>query len=315
MLGDYKENQMIAYKMLYNSVKKNKASHAYLFETRGYSKSLDFAISFAKYLLCPNHHINKEENKDCLICNQIDLGTFSELKIIEADGNWIKKEQLLDLKEEFKKKSLNSDKKVYIINNAEKLNPSSSNSLLKFLEEPEDNIVAILITNNKYQLLDTIISRCQIITLNNTIVANDTLEIIANILYNEEDKIKEYIENIENLEKIDNIIKFVMYYEKNGFIKTYTNIQKLLKTYKYEKDEIFEIIIQFYKDVLNYKMNRKIEVYKNKEKDLKMVSENNDIDKLVAKISLYIKIKENIKYNMNSNLILDKLLIGLGEIE
>ena len=315
MLGDYKENQMIAYKMLYNSVKKNKASHAYLFETRGYSKSLDFAISFAKYLLCPNHHINKEESKDCLICNQIDLGTFSELKIIEADGNWIKKEQLLDLKEEFKKKSLNSDKKVYIINNAEKLNPSSSNSLLKFLEEPEDNIVAILITNNKYQLLDTILSRCQIITLNNTIVANDTLEIIANILYNEEDKIKEYIGNIENLEKIDNIIRFVMYYEKNGFIKTYTNIQKLLKTYKYEKDEIFEIIIQFYKDVLNYKMNRKIEVYKNKEKDLKMVSENNDIDKLVAKISLYIKIKENIKYNMNSNLILDKLLIGLGEIE
>lgn len=315
MLGDYKENQMIAYKMLYNSVKKNKASHAYLFETRGYSKSLDFAISFAKYLLCPNHHINKEESKDCLICNQIDLGTFPELKIIEADGNWIKKEQLLDLKEEFKKKSLNSDKKVYIINNAEKLNPSSSNSLLKFLEEPEDNIVAILITNNKYQLLDTIISRCQIITLNNTIVANDTLEIIANILYNEEDKIKEYIGNIENLEKIDNIIRFVMYYEKNGFIKTYTNIQKLLKTYKYEKDEIFEIIIQFYKDVLNYKMNRKIEVYKNKEKDLKMVSENNDIDKLVAKISLYIKIKENIKYNMNSNLILDKLLIGLGEIE
>jgi len=315
MLDDYKEKQMIAYKMLYNSVKKNKTSHAYLFETRGYSKSLDFAIAFAKYLLCPNHHLNKDDSKDCLICTQIDLGIFPELKIIESDGNWIKKEQLLDLKEEFKKKSLNSDKKVYIINNAEKLNPSSSNSLLKFLEEPEENIIAILITNNKYQLLDTIISRCQIITLNNVITANDTLDIIANILYNEDDKIKEYIENSENLEKIDNIIKYVMYYEKNGFVKTYTNIQKLLKTYKYEKDEIFEIIIQFYKDVLNYKLNRNIDVYKNKEKDLKIVSETNDIDKLVSKISLYIKIKENIKYNMNSNLILDKLLIGLGEIE
>ena len=48
---------------------------------------------------------------------------------------------------------------------------------------------------------------------------------------------------------------------------------------------------------------------------IEMVANNNDIDKLVAKISLYIRIKDNIKYNVNANLNLDKLLIGLGEIE
>ena len=81
MLDDYKESQKISYKMLTNSVKKNRNSHAYLFETRGYSKSLDFAIAFAKYLLCPNHHTTLEEAKDCLICTQIELGTFTELKM------------------------------------------------------------------------------------------------------------------------------------------------------------------------------------------------------------------------------------------
>jgi len=186
MLDDYKENQKISYRILKNSVKKNRNSHAYLFETRGYGKSLDFAIAFAKYLLCPNHHANKEESKDCFVCNQIEATSFPELKIIEPDGATIKKEQLLELKDEFNKKSINSDKKVYIINGAEKLNPSSSNSLLKFLEEPEENIVAILITDNKFQLLDTIISRCQIVTLNNFINTDNYIEGIANLLFNDE---------------------------------------------------------------------------------------------------------------------------------
>ena len=315
MLSDYIETQKVSYKMLVNTVKKNKNSHAYLIETRGYGKALDFAISFAKYLLCPKHHLTKEESKDCYICNQIELGSFSELKIIEADGNFIKKEQLLDLKEEFSKKSITGDKKVYIINNAEKLNQASSNSILKFLEEPEENIVAILVTENKFQLLDTIISRCQLITLNNIKKNNSMIEGIANLLYNDEKSITEYIEAEENIEKIDNIIKFVLYYEKNGFSKTYTNLQKVLKSYKYDRNETFEIIINFYKDVLNFKLNRELDIYNERTKEIELVANNNDIDKLVAKISLYIKIKDNIKYNVNANLNLDKLLIGLGEIE
>ena len=53
-------------------------------------------IAFAKYLLCPNHHANKEESKDCFVCNQIEATSFPELKIIEPDGATIKKEQLLE---------------------------------------------------------------------------------------------------------------------------------------------------------------------------------------------------------------------------
>ena len=57
------------------------------------------------------------------------------------------------------------------------MNDSSSNTLLKFLEEPNDNIVAILLTKDRYKLLPTIISRCQIISLksNNIIVDNSNM--------------------------------------------------------------------------------------------------------------------------------------------
>ena len=45
------------------------------------------------------------------------------------------------------------------------MNPSSSNSLLKFIEEPEEGIYGILITTDRSKLLPTILSRCNLISL------------------------------------------------------------------------------------------------------------------------------------------------------
>ena len=137
MLDEFQIEQPVIYKTLINSVKNNKCSHAYLIDANGYSKSLDLAIAFAKYILCPNSYTNCEKCENCNQCQNIDNREFIELKIIEAEGQWIKKNQLEELQLEFSKKSVLGNKKVYIINESEKLNVSSSNSLLKFLEEPE----------------------------------------------------------------------------------------------------------------------------------------------------------------------------------
>ena len=163
MLDDFISDQAIAYKIFKNSISKNKLSHAYLINTNGYHKGFDFAKAFAKYLLCPN---NETESHECSVCHLIDNNSYSEFKVIEADGLWIKKEQTDELQEMFSMKSL-SGRKVYIINGVENLNISASNSILKFLEEPEEGIVAILITDNIYKVLGTIVSRCQVINLNN----------------------------------------------------------------------------------------------------------------------------------------------------
>ena len=52
-----------------------------------------------------------------------------------------------------------------MIREAEKLNGFSANTILKFLEEPEDDIIAFLLTDNRYHVLDTILSRCQVLSL------------------------------------------------------------------------------------------------------------------------------------------------------
>ena len=299
MLDKYMESQNIVYKTLTNAVNKNTYSHAYLFETNGNEDALDIAISFAKTLLCPNNYTNNNQCVNCTQCQKIDKNIFSDIKIIEPDGMWIKKEQLDELQKEFSKKSVESNKKIYIINNAELLNVQASNSILKFLEEPEENIIAILVTKNIYQLLTTIVSRCQIISL-------------------KKNKEKETIDE-EIKEKLEYVNNFIKYLEKEK-IETLLMTQKLWHEYfKERKDYIngYELILIYYKDVLNFKLNRQIELFSEYKEEIEVIANNNTFNNLIYKINKIIELKEHIKVNANQNLLLDKLIIELsrGDID
>jgi len=309
MLDDYKLNQPVVYKTLKNAAKKNKFSHAYLFETHGYSKSLDLVLSFVKYILCPNNYSNNECCKDCSQCKNIDENNYIELKIIRPDGLWIKKEQLTDLQQEFSKKAITGNKKIYIITEADKLNPASANSILKFLEEPEENIIAILMVENKYQLLDTIVSRCQIISLLNKPLdnLNTTYEKVSNVINNE---------NIDE-DKLDKIIGFVNYYEKHK-LDTILNTQKLWHQYFSDKELIkaaFEIISLYYMDAINLACGYHLNIFDKYETNLKEIINKNSIYKLIEKINVILKLKDLIKYNVNTSLLMDKLILELEEVQ
>ena len=79
---------------------------------------------------------------------------------MNPDSIAIKKEEIDNLVNYFKTKSLRDNgKRVYIICGFERLREDVSNKILKFLEEPEENIHAILITENIDKILSTIISR------------------------------------------------------------------------------------------------------------------------------------------------------------
>ena len=319
MLDEFKLDQQVVYKTLINSVKNNKCSHAYLIESNEYSKALDFALAFAKYVLCPNNYTNCNNCVNCTQCRNIDNKEFLELKIIEAEGQWIKKNQLEELQNDFSKKSVLGNKKIYIINGAEKLNVSSSNSLLKFLEEPEEGIIAILITNNKYQLLDTIISRCQVLTLNPSKEKKmgNILQRLGNNLYNNEEEINNYINNEENLVKIEKVIEFAKYYEDNH-LTTLAYINKLWLRHFTEKTEVnnaMQILLLFYKDVFNNMIGNEIEIFKNYVNDIQYIAKKNKIDVIIAKINVIMNLKEKIKFNINNNLLMDKLLIELEGCE
>ena len=310
MLEDYKILQPIVYKILKNSIKKKRNLHAYLFETRDKENGLKMALAFSKYLLCPSNYSNNSNCGECNQCQVIDYNNFTEIKIINPDGMWIKKEQLIDLQKEFNKKAINSNKKIYIINNAEKLNSQAANSILKFLEEPEDNIIAILITSNQYQLLDTIVSRCQTLSfIDNKYIDSDNLldRIMKSLIMTDEEK------EIFDIEKIESIINFVGFYEKNR-LDTLLHLNRLWHKNISNRRAIeiaFEIMTLFYKDILNHKCNRKIEVFYEYSKQIESISYKNTSQSLCDKIKVILEIKEKIKFNMNSNLLMDKFIIML----
>lgn len=301
MLDEYKEKQNVVYQILKNAVNNNKYSHAYLFEVNGNNDAFKIALSFAKLLLCPNKYSNNNNCVDCTQCHRIDNDDFLELKIIAPDGLWIKKDQLKELQHAFKVKGIETSKRVYIITDANKLNESSSNTLLKFLEEPPDNVIAILLSDNIYSLLDTIVSRCQIISLRK----------------NDDDKIEQSLSlnNEDTDELIASTIKFINYLEKNG-LKTILNSKKIFLNVFDNKDKLitfFEISLLLYKDTINYKIENKLK-YFNKN-DIIEVEKNNNLNQLIEKMQKFIHLKDYIYVNANTNLLIDKLIIDIEGVK
>ncbi len=176
------------YKIIDNISSFNRLSHAYLIEIDNYDDDYQCVLDFVKLILCSREDKStKCLNCDkCNICNQVNSGNYVDLKVIEPEGALIRKKQMISLQEEFNNKSLLDNKRIYIIKEADKFNDSSANTILKFLEEPEEDIVAILLTTNRYLVIDTIISRCQILSLKKeeevVEISNEVLDLLDSVV-------------------------------------------------------------------------------------------------------------------------------------
>ncbi len=97
----------------------------------------------------------------CRNCKRIESGNYPNLFQIEPDGQFIKIDQIRELISGMTRTGFEEGRKIYIIHHADRLNNSSANTLLKFLEEPEGEVTAILLTEAYHSILPTIQSRCQ----------------------------------------------------------------------------------------------------------------------------------------------------------
>ena len=162
------------YTRLRNIIKKKSFANGYIFYgPEGVGKK-ETALHFIKEIFkqsSPSENIEERitnnNHPDFLIIEPDSLLTkssesFDLKKTIKSGSEIIKIAQIRNIKTFLSQKSINSEKKIVLIIDAHLLNESASNCLLKILEEPINGIF-ILLTSKLKLLLDTIISRCQIV--------------------------------------------------------------------------------------------------------------------------------------------------------
>ena len=76
-----------------------------------------------------------------------------------------------------------------------------------------------------------------------------------------------------------------------------------------------EILLLFYKDVFNNMIGNEIEIFQDYVNDIQYIAKKNKIDVIISKINVIMNLKEKIKFNINNNLLMDKLLIELEGCE
>ena len=296
MLNDFKDKQLLAYNLFVNDILNNCVTHAYLIDENNYSESFKMVISFVKAILCHDNKLDNNNCDECSLCKRIDDGNYPELKIISADGMYIKKQQIIDLQQEFSRSSVEGKKRIYIIKDCEKMRPEAANSMLKFLEEPEAGIVAILMTNNINNVLSTIISRCKVIKLNND------LNIISNIDVELETLAFDFVSSMES-----------------NWVDTFINVKEKWFSLVGPKERdkmviVFDRMIDIYYDMMKIIINNNQSRESRWMDKLLEYSKKNTLDDVLKKINILIDGKDSIKYNVNSNLLIDSIIISIGGI-
>jgi len=146
--------------ILQSTIRRNRIPHAYLFHGMEGIGKRTVAYSFAKALLCGAGE-EADSCDHCSSCLKIDHNNHPDVVAVEPDGAFIKVQAVRDMMNAIAFRPLEGGKRVFVMEDAEKMNPTAANALLKTLEEPSLANIILLVTSRPHHLPMTILSRCQ----------------------------------------------------------------------------------------------------------------------------------------------------------
>lgn len=273
----------------------NKISHAYLIETNNIEKCFLDLKEVVKMIFCKDTY--KTGCTNCNLCTLVEQQFLPSFIVIEPDGASIKKEQVLELKRSFSTMPIYTNDNIYVIKHAEKLNGASANTMLKFLEEPDPNIIGFFITDNSNNVISTVRSRCEVIKINYDVHELDINSLLNGVYDDKLNVIFDYLVKLE-VEK-----DYLIMYNKDVILSNFK-----------EREDIktcFKIMLIIYEELLKKAMGMG-----NSFLLFSRLSKLESISYcyLTKRIDLIIKVIDEISYNANIDLLLDKFVIELGDI-
>jgi len=319
------------------ALRSGRIPNAYLFYGQESVGKKFTAIEVSKALNCKT--LGPADSCDqCLSCLKIEKRIHPDLFILEPKkSSPASREAVLKIDEirELQKKLIylpyEGNTKVAIINNAECMNPQAANSFLKTLEEPPTKTLIILIASNPYQLLPTVVSRCQGIRfyplpseaikkiichhLNSEAVESQPEEIelrsrrsMGQVAHALEEDLLEVSEDREELIRLISIIS----YKRMDQVFLWTKAKaKQTERILLILDELTRIL----RDAVLIKVAPETSVVTNKDliKQLRTLALQKSIPALLTMFETVQNTKTAIKSNANSQLALENMLINFCE--
>lgn len=318
------ERQPFLTKHFTKLIRENKLVHAYLLSGAEGTGKIELAKWVAKGIFCLNSQ-NGVPCLKCSECNRIENNNHPDVVTIMPDGLSIKVEQIRYLKSEFNKSGVESDRKVFIIQDAQKMSIGAANSLLKFLEEPSGNITAFLLTSEPQKLLPTIISRCQEVEmqqltsgqLEQELISESISEKNSHILANLAQSVVEAkkINDNENFDKIlatvNNWYRKLLRKDLLSFVMIQSKIIGLIQN-KEDQNLVLQVIILTVRDTVleRFGLTEEI-VFKENIDFIQQNTAQITNDKLVNGLNLVVESNRKLASNISMQNMLETLTLNL----
>ncbi|WOV87606.1 DNA polymerase III subunit delta' [Sporosarcina oncorhynchi] len=321
-----KQRQKAVVERLEATFLNNRIGHAYLFDGETGTGKEEAAIHFAKLLLCEQPD-NAVPCETCHACRRIDSQNHPNVTRIEPDGQDIKKEQMSSLIMQMTKKGYEPGRKIYMIARADRMNIAAANTLLKFLEEPEGEVTAILMTNSYHSILPTIQSRCQRISFlpprREEMIAKlvesgvtPTMAATVTMMTADNEKAKELAENDQFALTRKTVLKLIEASDRNvneALIFIQTDWSPALKE-KEDMERGLDLLLYAFRDIVAMKAGLQAELtFPDQQQNFRALSMKMTYNRLSDNMEAVLQAKKKMYANMNRTLLMEQLVLNLQE--
>ena len=312
---------------LQNAISMNKVSHAYIINGERSSGKEFVAKIFAMTLQCEKQ--GTEPCGECHSCKQAMSQNHPDIIFVSHEKpNTIGVEDIRNqINNDIVIKPYSGPRKIYIMNEGEKMTVQAQNALLKTLEEPPEYAVILILTANVDAFLPTILSRC--VVLNMKPVADELVKkYLMSALH-----VPDYKANIcvafargnigkakllassEEFEKVKEeaitLVKYINDMETNEIVKAIKKISE----YKLDVNDYLDILSVWYRDVLLYKATRDINslIFRDELQQITRVADRSTYEGIENIVNALEQAKRRLQANVNFDLTMELLLLTIQE--
>ena len=312
---------------LRGAISTNKVSHAYIINGERSSGKEFIARVFAMALQCEKDEV--EPCGECHSCRQALSNNQPDIIYVSHEKpNTISVEDIrTQINGDIDVKPYSSPRKIYIMNEGEKMTVQAQNALLKTLEEPPEYAVILILTTQVEALLPTILSRCVVLNMkpvSDALVKKYLMEELA---------VPDYKANIcvafargnigkakllassEEFEKVKDeaitLVKYINDMEINEIVKAIKKISE----YKFDVNDYLDILSVWYRDVLLFKATKDVNslIFKEEIQQIMRVSDRSTYEGIETIVSALQQAKRRLEANVNFDLTMELLLLTIKE--